>query len=119
MAPAVQSFGHTGVMAHESTPWIECQVCGHSDHGYQHHLNDVTVPDFVSTTVNHLRQLETAGSKIHPLVDDMEHLVQTEDGGRKAWALWLLKLLEELEEASGAPEVAAEIENFLLGGYSR
>lgn len=94
-------------------------MCGHSEHGYQHHLNEVTVPEFVNTTVNNLRQLEMAGSQIDPLVDDMKHLVDAESGGRKAWAIWLLKLLEELEEASGAPEVAAEIENFLLGGYSR
>ena len=76
------------------------------------------MPEFVNATVNSLRRLEMAGSEIDPLVDDMKHLVETEDGGRKAWAIWLLKLLEELEEASGAPEVAAEIESFLLGGYS-
>lgn len=105
-------------MASESAPWTRCQVCGHTEHGYQHHLNEVTVPEFVNTTVNSLRQLEMAGSEIDPLVTEMEHLVAAEGGGRKAWAIWLLKLLEELEEASGAPEVAAEIEDFLLGGYS-
>lgn len=41
-----------------------------------------------------------------------------EAGGRKAWALWLGLLLRELEEAADAPDVAAEIENFLIGGYS-
>ncbi|MGD2060402.1 MAG: hypothetical protein PVF87_06035 [Acidimicrobiia bacterium] len=105
-------------MTSESAPWAGCQVCGHTDHGYQHHLNEVTVPEFVNESVTRLRELELAGSGIEPLVGDMEGLVAQEDGGRKAWAIWLLKLLEELEEASGAPDIAAEIENFLLGGYS-
>ena len=101
------------------TPWASCQVCDHHDHGYTHHLSDVTVPEFVDATVTRLRQLELAGSELHPLVIDVEHLVEVEDGGRKAWALWLLKLLEEIEDSSGAPEVVAEIENFLLGGSFR
>jgi hypothetical protein len=102
----------------DSAPWASCQVCGHHDHPYTRHLNEVTVPEFVNGSVNRLRQLEIAGSDIHPLVIEVEHLVDGEDGGRKAWAIWLLKLLEELEDASGAPEVAAEIEAF-LGGYTR
>lgn len=59
-----------------------------------------------------------AHTDIHPLVIDVERLVIEEGGGRKAWAIWLLKLLEELEDASGAPDVAAEIEAF-LGGFSK
>lgn len=105
-------------MSSESTPWAVCQVCGGHDHPYTHHLNEVVVPEFVKGSVTRLRQLEIAGSDIHPLVTDIEHLVVEEDGGRKAWAMWLLKLLEELEDASGAPDVAAEIESFLMGGYS-
>jgi hypothetical protein len=105
-------------MASDPAPWTTCQVCGHTDHGYRHHLDEVSTPEFVGTTANKLRKLEMAGSQLDPLVQDVEQLVTSEDGGRKAWAIWLLKLLEEIEEASGAPEVAAEIENFLLGGYS-
>ncbi len=99
------------------SPWDVCQVCGHHDHPYTHHLNEVVVPEFVNGSVTTLRKLEIAGEEIHPLVGDVEKLVQTEEGGRKAWAIWLLKLLEELEDASGAPDVAAEIEAF-LGGFS-
>ena len=69
----------------------------------------------ISLSVNRLRTLEMAGSDIHPLVTEVEVLVEDEDGGRRAWAIWLLKLLEELEDASGAPDVAAEIEAFLDG----
>lgn len=105
-------------MGSDSAPWMACQVCGHTDHGYRQHLDEVVTPEFVKVTANKLRQLEMAGETIDPLVSDVEELVSVEDGGRKAWAIWLLKLLEELEEASGAPEVAAEIEEFLLGGYS-
>ena len=101
-----------------SEPWAVCQVCGNHDHPYTSHLNDVVVPEFVNGSVTKLRQMEIAGSDIHPLVIDVENLVTAEEGGRKAWALWLLKLLEELEDASGAPDVAAEIDNF-LGGFSR
>lgn len=104
-------------MSPESTPWTACQVCGHADHSYTHHLNDVIVPEFVKGSVTRLRALELADSDIHPLVVDTEKLAKEEEGGRKAWAMWLLELLEELEEAAGAPEVAAEIEAF-LGGYS-
>lgn len=99
-------------------PWAACQVCGNHDHPYTSHLNDVIVPEFVSGSVSRLRQLEIAGSDIHPLVEDVEHLATAEEGGRRAWAIWLLKLLEELEDSAGAPEVAAEIEAF-LGGFSR
>ncbi|MFZ0015302.1 MAG: hypothetical protein WAL25_14440 [Acidimicrobiia bacterium] len=105
-------------MTSDSAPWSACQVCGDHDHRYTHHLSDVTVPEFVTGSVDRLRRLEQTQSDIHPLVIDIETLTKAEDGGRKAWALWLLQLLEELEEASGAPEVAAEIEAFLLGGYS-
>jgi hypothetical protein len=102
-------------MTSESAPWAACQVCGHHDHPYTKHLNEVVVPEFVSGSVNTLRRLEIAGSEIHPLVTDVERCVAEEEGGRKAWAIWLLKLLEELEDASGAPDVAAEIEAFLDG----
>lgn len=105
-------------MTSESAQWAACQVCGHQDHRYTRHLNDVTVPDFVTGSVDRLRRIEQTGSEIHPLVIDIEKMAQDEDGGRKAWALWLLHLLEELEEAAGAPDVAAEIEAFLLGGYT-
>ena len=102
-------------MTSDSPPWANCQVCGHHDHPYTRHLAEVTVPEFVSVSVTRLRKLEMAGTDIHPLVIDIEHLAAEEDGGRLAWAIWLLKLLEELEDASGAPEVAAEIEAFLDG----
>jgi hypothetical protein len=104
-------------MSSESAPWTTCQVCGNHEHPYTRHLNEVTVPEFVNGSVTRLRKMEQAGSDIHPLVVDVEGLVEEEDGGRKAWAIWLLKLLEELEDASGAPEVASEIEAF-LDGYS-
>jgi hypothetical protein len=98
-----------------SAPWVVCQVCGNHDHPYTKHLNEVVVPEFVSGSVNTLRRLEIAGTDIDPLIVDVEKLVDAEDGGRKAWAIWLLKLLQELEDASGAPDVAAEIEAFLDG----
>jgi hypothetical protein len=104
-------------MTSETPPWAACQVCGQHDHQYTKHLNEVVVPEFVSGCVNALRKLEIAGSDIHPLVTDVERRAEDEEGGRKAWAIWLLKLLEELEEASDAPGVAAEIEAF-LGGFS-
>ena len=102
----------------ESAPWAACQVCGGHEHPYTRHLNEVTVPEFVDTSVHRLRAMEMAHNDIHPLVIDVEQLVFVEEGGRKAWAIWLLKLLEELEDASGAPGVAAEIEAF-LGGFSK
>jgi len=105
-------------MTSQSPPWAACEVCGNHDHPYTSHLNDVIVPEFVAGSVTRLRQLEIAGADIHPLVIDVEHLAADEDGGRKAWAIWLLHLLEELEDASGAPAVAAEIEAF-LEGFSR
>lgn len=105
-------------MTTDRPPWEACLVCGQHDHPYTSHLDDVIVPEFVNDSVNRLRKLEIAGTEIHPLVIDIEHLVAAEDGGRKAWAIWLLKLLEELEDASGAPEVAAEIDAF-LSGFSR
>ena len=100
------------------SPWASCQVCGHHDHPYTRHLNDVTVPEFVTTSVTRLRKIELAGADLHPLVIDMEGMAAAEEGGRRAWAIWLLKLLEELEDASGAPDVAAEIEAF-LDGFTR
>jgi hypothetical protein len=102
----------------ETPPWVQCLVCGHTDHTYRKHLNEVAVPAFVGDAVGHLRELERSGSHVDPLIEDMKHLVDVEDGGRKAWAIWLLKLLQELEDASDAPEVAAEIEGYLLGGYA-
>lgn len=105
-------------MAGSNTPSAGCQVCGHTEHNFRHHLDDVKAPEFVHTSVRRLRELERAGSDIHPLVSDVSHLAEHEEGGRKAWALWLGLLLRELEDASDAPDVAAEIENFLTGGYS-
>lgn len=105
-------------MASEAETWAGCRVCGHADHTFQHHLTEVKPPDFVRASVVRLRELETAGSDIHPLVLETSGLVEAEEGGRKAWAIWLSRILEELEDASDAPDVAAEIEDFLLGGYS-
>lgn len=76
------------------------------------------MPDFVHASVGRLRELERTGADVHPLVAETSHLIEVEDGGRKAWAIWLLKLLEELEDAKDTPDIAAEIENYLLGGYS-
>ena len=109
---------HTGEMSSETTPWSACQVCGHGDHAYRHHLNEVQPPQFVATTVARLRSLERAHADIDPLVRDTADLVEREEGGSKAWAIWLFHLLEELEEASDAPDVAAEIESFLIDGYT-
>lgn len=109
---------HTAAMAPENVvPW-GCQVCGHTEHTFRHHLDEVIVPEFVHTSVGRLRELERTGLEIHPLVEDVSHLAEHEEGGRKAWALWLHTILAELEDASDAPDVAVEIENFLLGGYS-
>ena len=102
----------------ETAPWADCQVCGHSDHTFRQHLEEVAAPEFVRSCINRLRELEREGTDVHPVVADVSHLVEREEGGRKAWALWLYKLLDELEHASDAPEVAAEIENYLMGGYA-
>lgn len=102
----------------ETTPWAACQVCGHQDHGYRKHLDEVEVPQFVGECVRFLRELEMSGSEVHPIIDRVDQLVAAESGGRKAWAIWLLKLLGELEDAADAPDVAAEIENYLTGGFS-
>ena len=102
----------------EPPPWAACQACGHTCHGYRKHLDEVDeVPAFVHECVVHLRQLETSAAPVHPLVDQVRDIADGESDGRKAWAIWLLKLLEELEDASDAPEVAAEIDNYLLGGH--
>lgn len=105
-------------MTSGTEPWAACQVCGHGDHTFQHHLNEVKPPEFVRASALRLRELESAGSDIHPLVVEAEGRVDAEDGGRKAWAIWLSRILEELEDTADAPEVAAEIEAFLIGGYS-
>jgi hypothetical protein len=102
----------------DTTPWATCQVCGHEDHGYRKHLDEVEVPSFIGECVRYLRELEASGSPVHPIIDRVDRIVIEESGGQKAWAIWLLKILEELEDASDAPELAAEIENYLLGGYS-
>jgi hypothetical protein len=94
-------------------------VCGHTGHGYQKHLNEVEVPAFIQECVRHLREIEMSGAQVEPLIDQVRQLADDEDGARKAWALWLSKLLEELDHASDAPEVAMEIENYLMGGFSR
>ncbi len=99
-------------------PGYDCWVCGDVAHQYQTHMVGVEAPPFVGSAVGRLRALEWAGSDVHPLVFDVQVLVDREEGGHKAWAIWLLTLLEELEEASEVPEVAAEIENYLLGGFS-
>jgi hypothetical protein len=98
--------------------WAACQVCGHQNHGYRKHLNEVEVPQFIGECVRFLRELERSGSPVHPIIDRVDQLVAEEGGGRKAWAIWLLKLLEELEDAADAPDVAAEIENYLTGGFT-
>lgn len=100
-----------------NAPWAGCQVCGHSDHTFRHHLDEVEVPEFGHISVRRLRGMER-GTDIHPLVSDVAGMADHEEGGRKAWALWLALIMRELEEATDAPEVAAEIENFLIGGYS-
>lgn len=102
----------------ETTPWAACQVCGHEDHGYRKHLNEVEVPQFIAECVRFLRELERSGSHVHPVIDRVDQLVAEEIGGRKAWAIWLHKLLQELEDAADAPDVAAEIENYLTGGFN-
>lgn len=101
-----------------ASPWAQCQVCGHTDHTYHKHLGEIAPPEFIRSSVTRLRDLERAGGPVHPLVLDVSHLADEEQGGRKAWALWLLKLLDELEHSSDAPEVAAEIENYLMGGFA-
>lgn len=102
----------------EPPPWAVCQVCGHAGHTYRQHLHEVEeVPSFVRECVLHLRELETSAEPVHPLVDQVKGIADEESDGRKAWAIWLAKLLEELEDASEAPEVAREIESYLLGGY--
>lgn len=104
-------------MESESNVWAGCLVCGHTDHTFRHHLDEVEVPEFVHVSVRRLQSLER-NADIHPLVSDVIGMADQEEGGRKAWALWLGLLMRELEEASDAPDVAAEIENFLIGGYS-
>jgi hypothetical protein len=104
-------------MVSQTEPWASCRVCGHVGHKFEYHLNEIKPPDFVHASVSRLRDLERAGSGIHGLVLDTTALADAEEGARKAWALWLAKILTELEDASNAPDVAAEIEDFLLGGY--
>lgn len=101
----------------QTDPWTECQVCGHTDHNYRSHLNETAAPEFIHASVVRLRELERMGNDVHHLVSETSQLAEAEDGARKAWAIWLLKLLEQLEDAKDTPEVAAEIESFLLGGY--
>lgn len=100
-----------------SEPWTGCQVCGHTDHNFRSHLDEVAAPEFVHASVERLRQLATAGTDVHPLMTETSQLVDNEEGGRKAWAIWLLTLLHELDDARDMPEVAAEIENYLLGSF--
>lgn len=102
----------------DTSPWAACQVCGHEDHGYRKHLDEVEVPPFIAECVRFLRELEMSGSHVHRIVDRVGEIVAEETGGRKAWAIWLHKLLEELEDASDAPDVASEIENYLMGGFT-
>jgi len=106
------------MLSSDTTPWAACQVCGHEDHGYRRHLDEVEVPSFIAECVRYLRELEMSGSPVHPIIDRVDELVRGESGGRKAWAIWLFKILEELEDAADAPDVAAEIENYLMGGFS-
>jgi hypothetical protein len=102
----------------DAAPWADCQVCGHTDHNFQRHLGEVAPPEFIRSSVTRLRDLERAGGPMHSLVTDVSHLADAEEGGRKAWALWLLTLLGELERSADVPEVAAEIENYLMGGFA-
>lgn len=105
-------------MESESTPWGGCQVCAHTGHTFRHHLDEVRVPEFVHDSVQRLRSPQRDESDVHLLVTEVSGLADREEGGRKAWALWLGLLLKELEDAGDAPDVAAEIENYLIGGYS-
>ena len=93
---------------------FECQVCGEATHSYTHHLGEVDVPDFVHSSAVRLRKLEMEGADIDVLVGEVADMEEREEGGRKAWAIWLHKLLIELEDAADAPDVAAEIEEYLL-----
>ena len=93
---------------------FECQVCGETTHTYTQHLGEVEVPEFVHASAVRLRNLEMAGSDIDVLVVEVGDMEKQESGGRKAWAIWLHKLLVELEDAADAPDVAAEIEEYLL-----
>ena len=113
LPPSDDSRRHTWRMAAD-TNHVECQVCGDATHAYTHHLGDVEVPEFVHLSAVRLRKLEMAGADIDVLVVEVAEMQEREDGGRKAWAIWLHKLLVELEDAADAPEVAAEIEEYLL-----
>lgn len=98
-------------------PWEGCRVCGHTDHSYRTHLHEVAAPEFVHASVGRLREIERTGGEVHSLVTETSGLVDSEEGGRQAWAIWLLQLLRQLEDAKETPDVAAEIESYLLGGY--
>lgn len=98
----------------KTVPWL-CQVCGHDSHSFRHHLDEVKVPEFVHVSLGRLRELESTEGGIHHLVEEISELAEREEGGRKAWAMWLRTLIQELEDASDAPDVAREIENFLMG----
>lgn len=90
-------------------------MCGETNHTYRRHLKEVETPEFVHTSVVRLRDLERTGSDIDVLVEETSDLADREDGGRKAWALWLLTLLREMEDFADAPDVVAEIDNYLSG----
>ncbi|MEA1902113.1 MAG: hypothetical protein U9N56_01145 [Actinomycetota bacterium] len=96
-----------------------CRVCGETGHPYTNHMKEVDIPPFVGTAVADLRKLEMSHSHIDGLIGSVQVLVEGNAGGKKAWAIWLLILLEELEDAADAPDVAAEIEDYLLGAYSK
>lgn len=96
-----------------------CQVCGETGHPYTNHMKEVEAPAFVGDAVTELRKLEMSHSHLYGLIDEVRGLVKEHVGGEKAWAIWLRILIEELEDASDAPEVAEEIENYLLGAYSK
>lgn len=100
-------------MSSETGPTLECQVCGETNHAFRRHLNEVETPEFVHSSVVRLRSLERAGSDIDVLVEETSSLADREEGGRKAWALWLLTLLREMEDFEDAPDVVAEIDDYL------
>ena len=103
----------------ETSSFDPCRVCGEIDHGYKSHMATTTAPAFVGDAVTRLRALEMSGSHIDTLVADTRAVADRESGGDKAWALWLLEILEELEEAESAPEVAEQIEAYLMGAFGQ
>ena len=105
-------------MSTSETPWLNCEVCGDPDHSYHHHLRQSPPPDFVHTSVATLQKLEREGQHLDSLISELALLRERETGVKKAWAIWLVTLLQEIEDYSDVPDVAAQIEEYLVGGYS-